>query len=140
MAVMDINSQLILAQLHHFYSNKPSEIDPESMYFSHLKLDHVYDHLKSEDNIPDYPAEIKSLFWALAKRTTINFNRSSVMNLKSKDEESVKFTKTRLKTERERYYKTYLARKFLVDLLLNESKTLEIHGDAGNKLSLLSFK
>ncbi len=135
----DINSQIILAQLHHFYNNHPADIDPLTMYYSHLKLDAVYDHLQSEGNIPDYPSEIKKLFWELAAKTTLIFNKSSVINRKSKDEQIATWAKERLKKERERYYKTYLTRKFLVNILVNEGKVLEIHDEAGNKLSLLSF-
>lgn len=135
----DVNSQFILAQLHHFYNNYPADIDPLTMYYSHLKLDLVYDHLLSEGQMPDYPKEIKTLFWELSAKTTILFNKTSISHRKSKDRELVDFANKRLKNERERFYKTYLTRKFLVDLLLNESKRMDIVDEQENKIHFIDF-
>lgn len=135
----DMESQLILAELHHFYNNYSAKTDPMTLYYSHLKLDLVYDQLIKENKLPDYPKEIKTLFWELSAKTTLLFNKASVMNRKSKDKELVDFANKRLKNERERFYKTYLTRKYLIDLLISKDKRVGVIDGDGNQISFLNI-
>jgi hypothetical protein len=70
----DLNSQLILAQLDHFYKSFPADKDPLSIKTSHFTLDLVYDHLKTENSLPEYSEDIKKLFWELSLKTALQFN------------------------------------------------------------------
>lgn len=122
----DMKSQLIAGQLYHFYARYKNDEsnDPFSRMYSHFKLHHLYEWLKECNLIPEYTLEVKKKLNKLARLETLYIHPN--------------WHKYHLEQESIVFYKTYLARMYLLYKLPEKLKI--INEDTGKEVVLLSFK
>lgn len=134
---MDVKSQRIVTQLQHLYACYPS--DTMVRTFSHILYNHVFDFLSTQNINLVYPAEIKESLRKMAN-LELNAQRKGWIKLYklAVDPEIKKFIHKMLKDEFVKFYKTYLVRKYLYDLMDNEGKKLVLSAD-GKEIKVLEL-
>lgn len=117
-------------QLDILYGSYQSEDVTLLKKYSHFLYHYVFDCLIAQGIKIDYPPETKQTLFRLAKISLKEYRKGwiTVLNYQ-KDPELVKFIRDLLKSELDKFYKTYLVRKYLFDLLRNEGKKLELSAD-----------
>jgi hypothetical protein len=138
---MDVKSQRIVNQLNNLYDRYSPETDPLSRHHSHTLYNLIFDHLERENIKIDYAPEIKKKLWKLAK-IELNEQRKGWIKMynRQKDPDIKAFFKKQLDDELMKFYKTYLVRKYLYDLLREEGKTLKlIDAESGKEIKRLEL-
>lgn len=123
MAVIDMKSQRIAAQLHHFYATNTESTNPFSPTYSHFTLNFVYDHLKESGTEFIYLPATKKGLNKLARHEAARQHPT--------------WTKERLEKAAIDYYKTYLTRLYLIERLPEQIKV--INADTNREIKLISF-
>jgi len=142
--VFDMNNQRILAQFNHFYQKYTPEegesiVDPLSRHNSHIQYDQVYEFLMESKVDIGLPEMAKGLFWEFAKREVELFHPGWLKQAKSKKDPLYATAVEHMKRERTRFYKTYMARYYLLNQL-KEGKRIGLLDDKGKEITLLNLR
>lgn len=142
--IFDFLSQKIVHELHTLYETAIYEgIDennnvvqkttsPFSQFGRHGLYDNLYDFLTKEGHKIEFDKETKKKLYTLAVKT-FNEERKSWIQSGAMSEEG-------MNTECNKFYKSYLVRKYLLDHYTNTGEKLSISDDKGNKINKIHFK
>lgn len=139
---IDIKTQRILWQLNNFYSTH-SEIESDvtlSRQYSPFLMDKIYDLLSSEGIKISYSKEINDKLKVLAKEECLHEHAGWVKAFKGNNHILKETARELIQIEMKKFYKTYLVRKYLFELLKNENKVMKIlNSDTNEELLAITF-
>jgi len=129
----DIKSQVIAHELARLYETGigDSAVNTFSQYGRFGLYDNLYDFLIAEGHKIDFDKDTKKQLYQLAIKT-FNEERKSWVQSGLMSEEG-------MKTECNKFYKSYLVRKYLLDHYTATKETLNITDEQGNKILKISL-
>ena len=125
----DFLNQIIVHELSRLYEFKGADTFSQHGRFG--LYDNLYDFLIKDGHKIEFDKETKKKLYALAVKT-FNEERKSWIQSGLMSEEG-------MKTECNKFYKSYLVRKYLLDHYTNTGETLNITDEQGNKIPKISF-
>lgn len=139
----DFLNQIIIHELHRLYSTALYEqldsdytptikpVNTFSQYGISGLYDNLYDFLIKDGHKIEFDKETKKKLYQLAIKS-FNEERKSWIQSGIMSEEG-------MKTECNKFYKSYLVRKYLLDHYTNTGEKLNITDEKGNKILRISF-
>ncbi len=129
----DIKSQIIVHELHHLYETGIGEtpVNTFSQYGRIGLYDNLYDFLVEDGHKIDFDPNTKKQLYKLAIKTFNEERKSWIQSDLMSDEGK--------QTELNKFYKSYLVRKYLLDHYTATKEMLNITDEQGNKILKISF-